>query len=413
MRFLLFLSLIVSAPVFAAEQLFTEQPSVTPALAADGDYPVGVRTLSLTHKEQLSGFDFQSKQDRSLQVEVWYPATGQNESLAVYDDETRSGFKFSLQGKAHRDAALAASEKSYPLVVLSHGYTGYRTMMFYLAEHLASHGYVVAGIDHTDSTNAHVDFSKNGGSGFPSTLYHRARDQQFVMQQLMQHKDFAASLNESAAVVGYSMGGYGAFNTVGACYSFSPEFAKSLGMPESAAALFNSCNAGEENADPRWKAMIAIAPWGGEQEVHSAESMAAIKVPALIVAGDHDDVSGYENGVKRLYERLGSKDKYMLVYHNARHNIAAHPAPKAAYSNDLDIGHYYEPSWHSEAITRVNEHMVLAFLDCHLKAAGKGCDYLPQREVSTQEKQADGKLNEAWPGFPERWGTGMSFIRGR
>ena len=53
--------------------------------------------------------------------------------------------------------------------------------MFYLAEHLASHGYVVVGIDHKDSTNAEVFDDATRASGFISTLYNRARDQQFLL----------------------------------------------------------------------------------------------------------------------------------------------------------------------------------------------------------------------------------------
>ena len=88
--------------------------------------------------------------------------------------------------------------------------------------------------------------------------------------------------------------------------------------------------------------MIAYAPWGGESSVHDAKSMKTITVPSLYVSGDQDDVSGYENGVKKLFEQTGSKDKYLMVYENARHNIAPHPAPKIAYETDADLGHYIE-----------------------------------------------------------------------
>ncbi|MDZ7869236.1 MAG: hypothetical protein U5L02_08540 [Rheinheimera sp.] len=50
-----------------------------------------------------------------------------------------------MAGTAFRDAAPAAGTGQLPVVVISHGYTGYRSLMFYLAEHLASHGYIVAG----------------------------------------------------------------------------------------------------------------------------------------------------------------------------------------------------------------------------------------------------------------------------
>jgi predicted dienelactone hydrolase len=422
----IFIVLILLMPITAntAEQLFTTQPSVTPELAQSGKYNVGVRTVNAINPNQLNTTDFTSLYDRQLTLEVWYPnskitkSKQSSEVKTTYQDQTRSGKPFELQGEAYRDIKVDPSLGKFPLIVLSHGYTGYRTMMFYLAEHLASHGYVVASIGHTDSTNKEIDFDKNAGSGFPSTLYNRARDQQFALDHLSETEStFSAMIDvESAAVIGYSMGGYGALNTIGGCYSFSPDFLAGIGFPDEAqeplAKVFSSCAAGRESVDPRWKAMVSFAPWGGEQFVHETDSLANITVPTMLVAGDQDDVSGFEDGVARLFMQLGSEHKYMLVYENARHNIAAHPAPKAAYDNDLDIGHYYEPSWSSETITRINKHMVLAFLDQHVKQDKSAGDYLPVRESATQSKDQDGKLNAPWPGFPERWAVGLSFVRG-
>lgn len=405
-----------------AEQIFSSQKTVTPELANAGNFEVGVRTLALINPNQLNAKDFQSVYDRPITVEVWYPSApsaNTNAVKAVYQDQTRSGKPFSLQGVAIRNASANSKLSSAPLVILSHGYTGYRSMMFYLAEHLASHGYIVAGIDHTDSTNKDIDFIKNRGAGFPSTLYNRARDQQFVLQALTQSGSPFSKLidQDRAAIVGYSMGGYGALNTVGGCYQFSNEFVQGMGLPseqsEALSKLLSTCSAGRDQTDPRWKAMIAFAPWGGEQGVHQAQSLANVSVPSLIFGGDYDDVSGFENGIKKLYEQLGSEHKYLLVYQNARHNIAAHPAPKAAFDNDLDLGHYFEPAWNSETITRVNKHMVLAFLDTHLKNDERASKFLPTREFASQIKQADGKLTEPWPGFPDRWGVGLQFLRSK
>ena len=414
-------ALIFLTPIsaYTAEQLFTIQPSVTPALADSGEYSVGVRTIKVVNPKQLNASDFKHFSDRELTLEVWYPSSVKpSTEKTSYQAETRSGKAFSVAGKAYRDIQLDSSIAPSPLIVISHGYTGYRSMMFYLGEHLASHGYIVASIDHTDSTNSDIDFNANAGAGFPSTLYNRARDQQFVLEQLNSKKSEFSSLIEpqSAAVIGFSMGAYGALNTVGGCYDFSPSFVAGMGFPADAAAVlaskFSSCSAGRKHTDPRWKAMVSFAPWGGEQGVHTPKSLADIKVPAMLVAGDQDDISGFENGVAKLFDQLGSSDKYLMVYQNARHNIAAHPAPKAAYSSDLDLGHYYEPSWNSEALTRINKHMVLAFLDHHLKGDEAAESYLPMREQATQTKGEDGKLSKPWPGFPDRWAVGIRFIRG-
>jgi dienelactone hydrolase len=54
-----------------------------------------------------------------------------------------------VEANAVSDATPAGHQHSLPLVVLSPGFTSSRSMLTALAEDLASHGYVVAGIDHT------------------------------------------------------------------------------------------------------------------------------------------------------------------------------------------------------------------------------------------------------------------------
>jgi len=54
-----------------------------------------------------------------------------------------------VRTNAVSDAAPAGRQRSLPLVMLSPGFTNPRSALTALAEDLASHGYVVAGIDHT------------------------------------------------------------------------------------------------------------------------------------------------------------------------------------------------------------------------------------------------------------------------
>lgn len=248
-------------------------------------------------------------------------------------------------------------------------------------------------------------------------MLNRARDQQFILNHFSELDNAIGKITDTdaAAVIGYSMGGFGAINTVGGCYAFSEPGLQRLGFPAEAAKallpLFNFCSAGNEKPDSRWKAMVAFAPWGQELNVHQPDSLANITVPSLYIAGDQDDVSGYEHGVKKLFEQTGGENTFLMTYQNARHNFAPHPAPKVAFDTDVDIGHYFEPAWNSETLTRINEHMTLAFLDCFVKGDQARCDYLPKRESITEVKQIDGSFTEAWPGFAHRWGTGVTFSR--
>jgi len=433
-------ALALSPLAASAEQTVPEQlyPALTaevlPELAAAGSYAVGVKTVQVTDPAR---FDLQTQapKARALTLEIWYPAAADPaKPLTSYENQSRSGVPFSLQATAMRDVpVLKNAKEKYPLVVLSHGYTGYRTIMFYLAEHLASQGYIVAGIDHTDSTNAEIDMKAAPFAGFVSTLLNRSRDQQFVLEHLRRESALTGSQldGSKAAVIGYSMGGFGALSTIGACYDFNPMTTAAftgLKDPAQLAAmqqLLNSCAGGQHPApagktspaagvmpkpDPAWQAAIALAPWGGQHQLFSAASLAALKVPVLYMAGDLDDVSGYA-GIQSLYQQSGSQAKYLLTYHNARHNIAPHPAPAVASGNELDIGHYHEPAWSVRTINEVNKHFALAMLDCHLKQQTARCAYL-DLPASPDQKPVDGKTPDTWRGFDNRYATGMSWQQG-
>ncbi|MEB0292681.1 hypothetical protein QN351_19495, partial [Cryobacterium sp. 10C2] len=78
----------------------------------------------------------------------------------------------SLSGQAVRDASPDKAHGPYPLVIVSHGYPGNRFLLSHLTENLASKGYVVVAIDHTDSTYEDMQ-------AFSSTLLNRSLDQLF------------------------------------------------------------------------------------------------------------------------------------------------------------------------------------------------------------------------------------------
>jgi dienelactone hydrolase len=112
---------------------------------ARGPHPAGVRSLH--------GVD-DARAQRQLPVEVWYPAAeahrGQDLDPARQDRyDVLPGFP-PVEQEAVRDAAPRAGR--YPLVAFSHGFGGHRRQSTFLCTHLASHGYVVASVDHTGNT---------------------------------------------------------------------------------------------------------------------------------------------------------------------------------------------------------------------------------------------------------------------
>jgi pimeloyl-ACP methyl ester carboxylesterase len=117
------------------------------------------------------------------------------------------------------------------------------------------------------------------------------------------------------------MGGYGAVNTIGGCYAFTSQHVNAISGSNDAisndaiAGALNNCAAGrKEGEDPRWKAAVVMAPWGGQRKIFSSQSLAKIKVPTLYMSGDFDDIVGYE-GVRWLFNEHKPSRALLLTYH--------------------------------------------------------------------------------------------------
>jgi dienelactone hydrolase len=127
------------------------------------------------------------------------------------------------QTNAVSDATPAGRQRSLPLVVLSPGFTNSRSALTALAEDLASHGYVVAGIDHTYESHATAfpdgrvttclaRAARRGDEGFKEKLVAgRAADVSFMLGELTgAHPAWqGAGLIDPArmAMAGHSAGG--------------------------------------------------------------------------------------------------------------------------------------------------------------------------------------------------------------
>ncbi|MEM7485067.1 MAG: dienelactone hydrolase [Bacteroidota bacterium] len=389
-----------------------------PELAHRGTYGVGVKTIELVHKNQLNVLSIKDgkgeQYDRPITIEVWYPANiPENvEQLETYTQvlgknatEGRPVVPFTFQGRAVRDAVIVNDKGKFPLVILSHGYVGSRFLFTYLSENLASKGYVVVSIDHTDSTY-------RDAANFTSTLVNRPLDQLFVLNEIERlsanaSDSFLANLVDTSntGLVGYSMGGYGGLNTCGAGYSKAAiTFFKSMtGGSDALDKLAMENESYTASIDTRIKAFVALAPWGMTNGVWDETGLAGLKIPTFFVAGSEDDISGYEKGIKAIYEGAVNSDRYLLTYMNARHNVAPNPPAPATMKEGLPIDEYlrYADSvWDMRRINNVNQHFITAFLGTYLK----GSDYKDYLNLKPDSNTGN------WKGFKPRTSVGMELL---
>ena len=404
--------LALASPVWC--QFFSVPPADAPELAARGKFGVGVRTVEIVNRNQpdILHFDKESgkapRADRALTLEVWYPAVippgveerVDYESAMPGNPAPDVPKTFRIHGKALRDA-VPVKGSQFPLVVVSHGYPGSRTFLTWLTENLASKGYVVAAIDHTDSVFG-------AQRGFTSTLLNRAADQTFTMDALTarasDNSDFLHGLIDPArvAIVGYSMGGYGALATAGAGYSRNGGSARAI-----PGGYFDTWLAGNPTYDARprgrIKALVAIAPWGAQppQSNWDSEGLKGLRAPSLFIMGDHDDTSGSAS-IRKTFEGAVNSDRYLLTFENARHNIGGNPPPPEALGKFATQAFFDEPVWRKERIAAINQHFITAFLDLYVKGDESRRDYLKLTEKAPDR-------GTVWKGFQPRWSLGLEW----
>jgi dienelactone hydrolase len=147
---------------------------------------------------------------RELMVSLWYPAVPSDGPRARYMTPAESGLQLTgrdittvppdtlstVRTNAAAGATPAGRQRSLPLVVLSPGFTNPRSVLTGLAEDLASHGYVAAGIDHTYESFATAfpdgrvttclarEAPRRGPAFWEKVVTGRAADVSFVLDEL-------------------------------------------------------------------------------------------------------------------------------------------------------------------------------------------------------------------------------------
>ncbi len=128
--------------------------------APTGSYTLGTRILQIRTE---------GRNGRDLVVQMWYPAAPSRQPFAVYrrrEETTRqSSYQAALPTNSHLNAPVANG--SFPVLLFSPAWGGRRTQNTYLVEDLASHGFVVAAIDHPG--NSGPTFYQDGHVDQPAT----------------------------------------------------------------------------------------------------------------------------------------------------------------------------------------------------------------------------------------------------
>ena len=216
-----------------------------------------------------------------------------------------------------------------PLAVLTHGFTSDRTHFQYLAEHLASHGYLVLVPEHIGSNSEYKEAFLRGELSVdvsPLEFSSRPLDITYLLDVIESHEEFQGLIDWSqVGVLGHSFGGNTALVVSGAPLNQArisqvcQENKLSLNPSILLQCRASSLPPGEYNQrDPRIKAAVAVNPV--TSSVLGPESMSQIAIPTMILAGNEDIVAPFVEEQAHPFLWLNTDNKYLGVMVVGSHN---------------------------------------------------------------------------------------------
>lgn len=261
-------------------------------------------------------------------------------------------------------SGIQQPQKPAPVIVISHGLGSDRTTFVYLAQQLASYGFVVAVPEHPGSNAQQLQNlfeGKADEAAEPSEFINRPLDVKFLLdelERLSQSDPLYQRVNvQQVGVIGQSFGGYTALVLAGATLNFdrlqkdcaainsswnislllqcralalvpSPSLPPNLlAAPISGAEQGASLIPGEIREllvnslynlrDERVKAVIAINPINSS--VLGAEGLSQIQIPVMLVSGTADTVAPALAEQIQPFTWLTTPDKYLVLMKNGTH----------------------------------------------------------------------------------------------
>ncbi len=312
---------------------------------ARGPYAVGYRSDEVRYDPgDGSG-------ERTLRVVYWYPTEATTGADVNY---------LGILPAAVLGDAAPAELGPRPVVVFSHGNSAFAEQSFFFTELLASHGYVVAAMDHTGNTFA--------DSADIRVFHWRPKDVSAVIDHLeAPAHPLAALVSEHIAVAGHSFGGYTTMAAGGARWDVDGILAycvtEEIPLDGCAAIEADQVIYRAGFLDARVDALIPMAP--GAVFVFG-QGVADIALPTLLITAARDATTPNADDGDPAWAQLAiGADNRRIDFANGGHFTFSDACalPLGIGENDGCGGDFIT----SEAAHRVVNAYALAFLRRHLE----------------------------------------------
>ncbi|HXV71567.1 MAG TPA: hypothetical protein VEB69_09215 [Acidimicrobiia bacterium] len=346
--------LALSSPGIEAEQ----DPDHRLPLAERGIHEVGVRDLA--------------RAESRIPMKMWYPAiadprksaTTYSYGLHVMGPGTSTALA-TFSGHARHGLAPDIDGGPYPLVVLSHGFAISASSYGWLAEQIASHGFVVVAPHHEETLDPRLLWR--------STV-ERPADIETTLDVVERGSLDGADMNGlvdtgAVAVVGHSYGGYTALAAGGAHLDLEAfrDSCDSAGGPGDRLAFL--CGALLPNLErisqvgSPGSSVDAIVSIAGDAAMFGESGVAVVEVPLLVIGGTADIDAPFEWGTELAYDHVSSTRKIEVTLEGAGHMVFAGKCESVRRVLSLaPMGFCSDPGWDGGEAKEVVGHYVTAFL---------------------------------------------------
>jgi predicted dienelactone hydrolase len=285
---------------------------------------------SLRTQSQAATSSASNSVPASLDLKQSGPVRWQMETFTVENPDRKRSFPVDL----YRPSLQDVEQLPVPLVIISHGLASNRGTFGYLAQHLATHGYAVAVVEHPGTSTGEVQrflagFDNESG---PEDWLNRPRDITYTLDTLTKlvqtEVPGKSKINlGQVGILGQSLGGYTSLAVAGATLNLSNlrqvcprENSPTISLN---IALLFQCEAGllksdrYELRDPRIKAAIAVNSIGSE--IFSPAGFQAISIPTLMISGADDVIAPTIAEQVTPFSWLQTPQKYLVVVEKGTH----------------------------------------------------------------------------------------------
>ncbi|MEM9771857.1 MAG: alpha/beta fold hydrolase [Cyanobacteria bacterium P01_D01_bin.73] len=282
----------------------------------------------------------------------------------------------------------------HPVIVISHGLASNRQAFSYLAEHLVSHGFIVAVPEHKGSDTAFVQALLDGlGSEIadPQDFVNRSKDVSRTLNLLEvmgpQFPGLVGTIDfENVGIIGHSFGGYTALAAAGAELDFEHlknQCTNDILIPRPNPSLLLQCQAMFVKPfptdrfvslqDDRITAAIAVNPISSY--LFGTQGLKALNVPTAIIASSDDTITPPLSEQFYPFTQMRSLGKKLFVMVGANHFSVLLDKNSDVF-NLPNLGSTADPKQYRTYFKTLSA----AFMERHLRNSRGGDRYLDPRQ---------------------------------